>query len=76
MTKEQFKRIDKHKDLIFKIVKNRSCSEIPISFKEDIIQLAKELEIPYCKSCNTGLFGVVYRLHNLYNIELEKKKKK
>lgn len=76
MTKEQISRIEKNKDLIEQIVKNRSCSNIPISFREDIIQLSKELNIPYCKSCNTGLFGAIYRIHNLYNIEIEKKKKR
>lgn len=67
---------EKHKQLIETIITNRSCSNVSISFREDIKILANSNGITYCSSCNTGLFSAIFRLHNLYQIEKEKKQNK
>lgn len=67
---------EKNKQLIETIINNKSCSNVSISFREDIKTLAVANGIKYCSSCNTGLFYAVYHLHNLYRIEKEKKQNK
>lgn len=74
MNKVTLKKIEKHLPIIEMIVNNRSCSNIPITFREDLIDIAQELGIKYCETCNTGIFALVYRLHNLYNIEINRNK--
>lgn len=73
---KEIERYKKHLKLIESIIKNKSCSNVPISFREDIYKIADSNGISYCKNCNTGLFSTIFHLHNLYQIELEKNKSK
>lgn len=72
MSTEDIKLIEKHLPTIEMIISNRSCSNITPSFRETMYKLAQSNNISYCTSCNTGLFDVIYRLHNLYKINKAK----
>lgn len=65
LTKEEYDRLIKYIDIIKIIVVNHSCSNIPISFRETVADIAKNHKIEYCKNCNTGLYNAVVRLYNL-----------
>ena len=45
------------------IIINRAISDIPISFREDVLELAKDKKLLNC-NCNSGIFTAVSRLYN------------
>lgn len=77
ITDKEYKILNKHRSTMKTIIVNRSISEIPISFREDVLELAKDKKLLNC-NCNSGIFTAVSRLYNamLEKDELLKQSKK
>ena len=76
LTKKEYDRLMKYIDIIKIIVVNHSCSDIPISFRETVADIATKHKIQYCKNCNVGLYNAVSRLYTLifeYNKKISEK---
>ena len=68
LTDAEYKILNKHRETMKTIIINRAISDIPISFREDVLELAKDKKLLNC-NCNSGIFTAVSRL---YNAMLEK----
>ena len=68
LTDKEYKLLNKHRETMKTIIINRAISDIPISFREDVLELAKDKKLLNC-NCNSGIFTAVSRL---YNAMLEK----
>ena len=68
LTDTEYKVLNKHRETMKTIIINRAISDIPISFREDVLELAKDKKLLNC-NCNSGIFTAVSRL---YNAMLEK----
>ena len=68
LTDKEYKILNKHRETMKTIIINRAISDIPISFREDVLELAKDKKLLNC-NCNSGIFTAVSRL---YNAMLEK----
>ena len=77
ITDKEYKILNKHRSTMKTIIVNRSISEIPISFREDVLELAKDKKLLNC-NCNSGIFTALSRLYNamLEKDELLKQSKK
>ena len=76
LTDKEYKILNKHRETMKTIIINRAISDIPISFREDVLELAKDKKLLNC-NCNSGIFTAVSRLYNemLAKDELLKKSK-
>ena len=68
LTDKEYKILNKHRETMKMIIVNRAISELPIEFREDVLELAKDKKLLNC-NCNSGIFTAVSRL---YNAMLEK----
>lgn len=68
LTDKEYKLLNKHRETMKTIIINRAISNIPIEFREDVLELAKDKKLLNC-NCNSGIFTAVSRL---YNAMLEK----
>ena len=68
LTDAEYKILNKHRETMKTIIVNRAISDIPIEFREDVLELAKDKKLLNC-NCNSGIFTAVSRL---YNAMLEK----
>ena len=68
LTDAEYKILNKHRETMKLIIVNRAISDIPIEFREDVLELAKDKKLLNC-NCNSGIFTAVSRL---YNAMLEK----
>ena len=68
ITDKEYKILNKHRETMKTIIINRAISDIPISFREDVLELAKDKKLLNC-NCNSGIFTAVSKL---YNAMLEK----
>ena len=63
LTDKEYKLLNKHRETMKTIIINRAISDIPISFREDVLELAKDKKLLNC-NCNSGIFTAVSRLYN------------
>ena len=63
ITDKEYKLLNKHRETMKTIIINRAISDIPISFREDVLELAKDKKLLNC-NCNSGIFTAVSRLYN------------
>ena len=63
ITDTEYKVLNKHRETMKMIIVNRAISEIPIEFREDVLELAKDKKLLNC-NCNSGIFTAVSRLYN------------
>ena len=63
ITDKEYKILNKHRETMKTIIINRAISDIPISFREDVLELAKDKKLLNC-NCNSGIFTAVSRLYN------------
>ena len=63
LTDKEYKLLNKHRETMKTIIINRAISEITISFREDVLELAKDKKLLNC-NCNSGIFTAVSRLYN------------
>ena len=63
LTDKEYKILNKHRETMKTIIINRAISDIPISFREDVLELAKDKKLLNC-NCNSGIFTAVSRLYN------------
>ena len=63
ITDKEYKILNKHRETMKTIIINRAISDIPISFREDVLELAKDKKLLNC-NCNSGIFIAVSRLYN------------
>lgn len=63
LTDKEYKILNKHRETMRLIIVNCAISEIPISFREDVLELAKDKKLLNC-NCNSGIFTAVSRLYN------------
>lgn len=63
LTDKEYKLLNKHRSTMKTIIVNRAISEIPISFREDVLELAKDKKLLNC-NCQSGIFTAVSRLYN------------
>ena len=63
LTDTEYKILNKHRETMKMIIVNRAISEIPIEFREDVLELAKDKKLLNC-NCNSGIFTAVSRLYN------------
>ena len=63
LTNKEYKILNKHRETMKTIIINRAISDIPISFREDVLELAKDKKLLNC-NCNSGIFTAVSRLYN------------
>ena len=63
LTDKEYKILNKHREKMKTIIINRDISDIPISFREDVLELAKDKKLLNC-NCNPGIFIAVSRLYN------------
>lgn len=60
---KEYKLLDRHRDTMKMIIVNRAISEIPVEFREDVLELAKDKKLLNC-NCSSGIFTAVSRLYN------------
>ena len=63
LTDKEYKLLNKHRETMKTIIINRAISDIPISFREDVLELAKDKKLLNC-NCQSGIFTAVSRLYN------------
>ena len=63
ITDKEYKILNKHRETMKTIIINRAISELPIEFREDVLELAKDKKLLNC-NCNSGIFTAVSRLYN------------
>lgn len=63
ITDKEYKLLNKHRETMKTIIINRAISELPIEFREDVLELAKDKKLLNC-NCNSGIFTAVSRLYN------------
>ena len=63
ITDKEYKILNKHRETMKTIIINRAISDIPISFREDVLELAKDKKLLNC-NCNSGIFTAVSKLYN------------
>ena len=63
LTDKEYKILNKHRETMKMIIVNRAISELPIEFREDVLELAKDKKLLNC-NCNSGIFTAVSRLYN------------
>ena len=63
LTDKEYKILNKHRETMKTIIINRAISDIPIEFREDVLELAKDKKLLNC-NCNSGIFTAVSRLYN------------
>ena len=63
LTDKEYKLLNKHRETMKTIIINRAISELPIEFREDVLELAKDKKLLNC-NCNSGIFTAVSRLYN------------
>ena len=63
LTKNEYEILNRHRDTMKLIIVNRAISELPIEFREDVLELAKDKKLLNC-NCQSGIFTAVSRLYN------------
>lgn len=63
ITDKEYKILNKHRETMKTIIINRAISDIPIEFREDVLELAKDKKLLNC-NCSSGIFTAVSRLYN------------
>ena len=63
LTDKEYKILNKHRETMKMIIVNRAISELPIEFREDVLELAKDKKLLNC-NCQSGIFTAVSRLYN------------
>lgn len=63
LTATEYETLCAHKDTMKTIIINRAISEIPVAFREDVLQIAKNKHILNC-NCSAGIFSAVSKLYN------------
>ena len=69
-TNEEMELIATHLPTIEKIIVNNSCSNLTISFRQDMKKLGERLGLNYCTTCSSGIFNLVSRIYKRYNEQL------
>lgn len=69
-TDEEMQIVTNYLPVIEKIIVNNSCSNLTISFRQDMAKLATKLKLNYCTTCSSGIFNLVSRIYKLYNEQL------
>ena len=63
ITDTEYKILNKHRETMKMIIVNRAISELPIEFREDVLELAKDKKLLNC-NCQSGIFTAVSKLYN------------
>ena len=58
LTKEDYEILTSYIPLIETIVRNASCSNIPLDFRTAIVNMGKKYKTISCDSCNRELYRV------------------
>ena len=76
--KQELKEIEKHKDTMVCIVKNHSCSNITIEYREFVKRFAEKFGMKItCSTCNTNLYLATSAIYDRYTEDMcENNKKK
>lgn len=75
LTKEDYEILTPYLPQIETIVRNESCSNIPLDFRNTIVEMGKKYKTISCDSCNRELYLCICRLYDKY-LEYKNKLKK
>lgn len=75
LTKEDYEILTSYLPIIETIVRNASCSNIPLDFRTAIVNMGKKYKTISCDSCNRELYLCICRLYDKY-LEYKNKLKK
>lgn len=72
-TKEELKIIASYKTIIESIIVNQSCSNLTITFRQDMQKLGDKLGLNICATCSSGIFNLVSRIYRKYTQQINEK---
>ena len=62
LTKEDYEILTPYLPIIENIVRNASCSNIPLDFRNAIVNMGKKYKTISCDCCNRELYLSLWRL--------------
>lgn len=65
-TKEDYEILTPYLPDIERIVRNESCSNIPLDFRNTIVDMGKKYKTISCDSCNRELYLCICRLYDKF----------
>ena len=69
-TNEEMEIIATHLPTIEGIIVNHSCSNLTVSFRQDMKKLGERIGLNFCVTCASGIFNLVSRIYKQYNEQL------
>lgn len=69
-TAEEMELISSHLPVIKTIITNQSCSNLSVSFRQDMKKLGEKLGLKFCTTCSSGIFNLVTRIYNKYQNQI------
>lgn len=73
-TDDEMELIATYLPIIEGIITNHSCSNLSITFRQDMKKLGDKIGLNICATCSSGIFNLVTRIYNKYQQQLNERK--
>lgn len=73
-TDEEMELIATYLPIMEGIIVNHSCSNLSITFRQDMKKLGDKIGLNLCNTCSSGIFNLVTRIYNKYLQQLNERK--